>query len=168
MKCEKIQEFLSPYLENELSKEEKGAVKNHLQTCSSCSSLLSNLEEIHESLAGFPELEVSQDLRKRLLAIPSKKRKFSLGLDFFLRPSLQPVLAVASVFLILISFYFFHPNKKSINQSLERQVHIGYSKIVRLYTKTGYFKEDLNAFKDNFLGSLQQQKTKLLGGNEDE
>jgi hypothetical protein len=168
MKCEKILELLSPYIENELNTEEKAAVKNHLQSCSSCSSLLSSLEEIHVSLADFPELEVSQDLRKRLYAIPSKKRKFNLGLDFFLRPSLQPVLAVASIFFILISFYFFHPNKKSIHQSLERQVHLGYSKIVKLYAKTGYLKEDLNAFKDNFLGSLQQQKTKLLGGNEDE
>jgi len=168
MKCEKIEELLSPYLENELSAEENIAVKHHLKTCPSCSSLLSSLEEIHESLTDFPELEVSQSLRERLYALPRKKRKFSLALDFFLRPSLQPVLAVASVFFILLSFYFFHPNKKSINQSLEQQLHLGYSKIVRLYAKTGYFKEDLNAFKENFLDSLQQRKTELLGGNEDE
>ncbi len=168
MKCEKILELLSPYVENELSAEEKVAVKNHLQTCPSCSSLLLNLEETHESLADFPELEVSQDLLERLYALPRKKRKFNLGLDFFLRPSFQPVLAVVSIFFILISFYFFHPNKKSIHQSLERQVHLGYSRIVRLYAKTGYFKEDLSAFKDNFLESLQEQKTKLLGGDEDE
>lgn len=167
MKCEKIEELLSLYLENDLSSEEKAAVKNHLQTCSSCSSLLSSLEEIHESLTDFPELGVSQDLRERLYALPRKKRKFNLGLDFFLRPSLQPVLAVASIFFILISFYFFHPNKKSINQSLERQVHLGYSKIVKLYAKGGYFKEDLNAFKNNVLDSLQQEKTKLIGGGED-
>jgi predicted anti-sigma-YlaC factor YlaD len=167
MKCEKIEELLSPYLENDLSSEEKAAVKNHLQTCSSCSSLLSRLEEIHESLTDFPELDVSQDLRERLYALPRKKRKFSLGLDFFLRPSLQPVLAVASIFFIMISFYFFHPNKKSINQSLERQVHLGYSKIVKLYTKGGYFKEDLNAFKNSVLDSLQKEKTKLIGGDED-
>jgi len=167
MKCEKILELLSPYVENELSAEEKAAVKHHLQTCPNCSSLLSNLEEIHESLADFPELEVSQDLLERLYTLPRKKRKFNLGLDFFLRPSLQPVLAVACIFFILISFYFFHPNKKSIHQSLERQVHLGYSKIVRLCAKTGYLKEDLSAFKENILDSLQQQKTKLLGGNED-
>ena len=167
MKCEKIEELLSPYLENDLSSEEQAAVKNHLQTCSNCSSLLSQLEEIHESLTDFPELDVSQDLRERLYALPRKKRKFSLGLDFFLRPSLQPVLAVASIFFILISFYFFHPNKKSINQSLERQVHLGYSKITKLYTKGGYFKEDLNAFKNNVLDSLQKEKTKLIGGDED-
>lgn len=167
MKCEKIEELLSSYLENELSTEEKAGVKSHLQTCPRCSSLLSSLEEAHESLVGFPELEVSQDLLKRLHALPRKKRKFSLGLDFFLRPSLQPVFAVATVFLILLSFYIFHPNKKHINSSIERQLHLGYSKIEKLYAKTGHFKEDLNAFKDNFLNSLQQRKAKLLGGNED-
>jgi len=167
MKCEKIEEFLSLYLENELTTEEKTAVKNHLQTCPSCSSLLSSLEEVHDSLIDFPELEVSKDLRQRLQAIPRKKKKFNLGLDFFLRPSLQPVLAVASIFFVLISFYFFHPDKKSIHQSLEQQLHLGYSKVVKLYSKAGYLKQDLSAFKDNFLDSLQQQKTSLLGGNED-
>jgi len=91
MKCEKIEELLSSYIENELSVEDKAAIKNHLQNCPRCSSLLSSLEESHESLVDFPELEVSQDLLKRLYALPRKKRKFSLGLDFFLRPSLQPV-----------------------------------------------------------------------------
>lgn len=167
MKCEKIEELLSPYIENELSAEEKAAVKSHLQTCPNCSSLLSRLEEVHQSLADFPELDVNQGLMKRLYALPSKKRKFSLGLDFFLRPSLQPVLALATVFLVLLSFYFFHPNKELINRSLERQLNLGYSKIEKLYAKAGHFKEDLNALKENFLDSLQQQKTNLLSGGED-
>lgn len=168
MKCEIIEELLSPYIENELSAEEKAAVENHLQTCPSCSSLLSSLEEVNKSLIDFPELDVSQDLLEKLYALPSKKRKFNLGLDFFLRPSLQPALAVASIFFVLLSFYFFHSNKKSINLTIEQQFHLGYSKIVKLYAKAGNFKEDLNAFKGNFLDSLEQKKTKLIGGGEDQ
>ncbi|MGB2843782.1 MAG: zf-HC2 domain-containing protein, partial [Candidatus Aminicenantaceae bacterium] len=93
MECEKIEELLSPYLEDELSLEEKKEVKKHLKTCKSCSVLYSFMEETKESLADFPELEISEDLLDRLYSIPGKKKRFKLGFDFLLRPSLQPVLA---------------------------------------------------------------------------
>ncbi len=113
MKCKKIEELLSPYLEDELSPEEKGAVAKHLKTCENCSLLFSLMEETKESLADIPELEVSENLLDRLYSIPSKKKKFKLRLpnfDFLVRPSLQPVLTVATIMLIMISFYFFGPN----------------------------------------------------------
>jgi len=167
MKCEKIEKLLSPYLEDELSQEEKKTVENHLEMCPNCSSLLSFIKEAKNSLSEFPELEVSDSLLERLHALPNKKKKFKLGLDFFLRPSFQPVFAVASIFLILLSFYFFNPDKNLINKSIDRQIHLGYSKIEKLYTKAGSYKGNLTALKDNFLDSFKQKKTNLLGGGED-
>jgi predicted anti-sigma-YlaC factor YlaD len=168
MKCEKIEELLSPYLENELSPEEKGAVAKHLKTCENCSLLFSFMEETKESLAGIPELEVSENLLDRLYSISSKKKRFKLrlpSLDFLVRPSLQPVLTVATIMLIMISFYFFGPNKSSIDKSISRQIHLGYSKIERLYAKAESFTASLGEHKDNILVSLKN--IKLLGGNED-
>ncbi len=168
MKCKKIEELLSPYLEDELSPEEKGAVAKHLKTCENCSLLFSYMEETKESLAGIPELEVSENLLDRLYSISSKKKRFKLrvpSFDFLVRPSLQPVLTVATIMLIMISFYFFGPSKSSIDKSISRQIHLGYSKIERLYAKAESFTASLGEHKDNILVSLKN--IKLLGGNED-
>lgn len=168
MKCEKIEELLSPYLEDELSPEEKGAVAKHLKTCENCSLLFSLMKETQESLAGIQELEVSENLLDRLYSIPSKKKRFKLRLpnfDFLVRPSLQPVLTVATIMLIMISFYFFGPDKSSIDKSVSRQIHLGYSKIERLYAKAESFTASLGEYKDNILVSLKN--IKLFGENED-
>ncbi len=168
MKCKKIEELLSPYLEDELNPEEKGAVAKHLKTCENCSLLFSLMKETQESLADIPELEVSENLLDRLYSIPREKKRFKLRLpnfDFLVRPSLQPVLTVATIMLIMISFYFYGPNKSSIDKSISRRIHLGYSKIERLYAKAESFTASLGEHKDNLLVSLKN--IKLLGGNED-
>ncbi|MFC2169589.1 anti-sigma factor family protein [Acidobacteriota bacterium] len=162
MDCERIEQLLSPYLEDELSPEEKQAVGEHLKTCQDCSELLSFLTSTRLALANFPEAEVSESLLKRLYQIPQKKKRFSLGLDFFLRPSLQPVLTIATVLLTLVSFYFFHPNRNLINKSINRQIHQGYSEVGRLYTKAESFTASLGEYKELILFSLKE--TKLFGG----
>ncbi|MGB8952122.1 MAG: zf-HC2 domain-containing protein [Candidatus Aminicenantales bacterium] len=163
MKCRQIEELLSPYLENALNTDMKAAIEIHLQSCKSCAILLSLLKETSSSLAEFPELEPSPDLLARLHAIPEKavpvharKKKFNFRLDFLLKPSLQPVFAVASVFLIIFSFYFFHPDRKLINQSISRQFHRGYSQIEKLYVKAEEATDNLGAFTDSFIDSLKK------------
>ena len=168
MKCEKIEELLPPYLEDELSPEEKRAVEKHLKTCENCSMLFSFMQESRESLADFPEFEVSEDLLDRLYSIPSKKKKFKLSFpsfDFLLRPALQPVLSAATIVLIIISFYFFNPDKSLIDKSINRQIHLGYSKIERLYAKAESFTDSMGEHKDNILVSLKN--IELFGGTED-
>lgn len=165
MKCEKIEELLSPYLEDDLSPAEKKAVEEHLKTCQSCSDLLSFLAESQESLADFPQLEVSEDLLDRLFTIPSEKKRFNFSLDFLLRPSLQPIFAAATILMIIVSFYLFHPNKRSIDKSIDRHAHLGYSKIERIYAKAESFTDSLGAYKDSILVSLKDVNP--FGGNED-
>lgn len=165
MQCERIEELLSPYLEDELNPEEKRAVESHLRTCPSCAGLLSLLKETKESLADFPEIDVSESLFERLSTIPTRKKRLRISLDFLLRPSLQPVLAGAMVLLMMISFYLFHPNRDNIDKSVNRQVHLGYSKIEKLYARAESFTDNLGAHKDNILVSLK--KMNPFGGNED-
>lgn len=165
MRCESIEELLSPYLEDELNPEERRAVESHLRTCQSCAALLSSMKETKESLASFPELEPSDGLLDRLYTIPEKKRRFKINLDFLLQPSLQPILAAATILMMVISFYLFNPNRQNINNSVNRQVHLGYSKIEKLYVKAESFTDNLGAYKDNVLVSLK--KINPFGGNED-
>jgi len=165
MKCERIEELLSPYLEDELDPEERRATESHLRTCQSCAALLSFMKKTKESLASFPELELSDGLFDRLYTIPEKKRRFQINLDFLLQPTLQPILAAATILMMMISFYLFNPNRQNINNSVNRQVHLGYSKIEKLYAKAESFTDNLGAYKDNVLVSLE--KINPFGGNED-
>jgi hypothetical protein len=106
----------------------------------------------------MPELEVSERLMEKLYSLPREKRKWRFSLDFLVKPSLQPVFAVATVFFILFSFYFFNPDRKLIDRSIDRQVHIGLGKVEKLYAKTGSFTDSLGEYKDNVLGSFKNLK----------
>ncbi len=165
MRCELIEELLSPYLEDELSQEEKKAVKEHLEACKNCSLLFSYIRETRESLTGFPEIEVSENLQARLYSIPGKKKRFKLSFNFRLRPSLQPILAGAMGILMLLSLYFLNSDKILSSKSMSRQIHLGYSKVGKLYARAETFVDTLAEHKDNILVSIKNLK--LLGGNED-
>jgi len=153
-----LEELLSLYSEGELNAEERLQVEAHLQTCPSCAELLAALRETRASLQAIPELEVSRELLARLSALPAKKKRFSFSLDFLLRPSLQPVLTVATVFLIMVSFYFFNPDKKQFDRAIDRQLHLGYNQVEKIYAKAGSVTDRLDSYKDTFLGSLKNLK----------
>lgn len=155
MECKHIEELLSPYIEDELNLKEKQIVEEHLKSCQKCTDLFLSIKETTMTLADFPEVEVSKNLLERLYKTPVKKRKFKISFDFLGQPSLQPILAAVSVFLILISCYIYNPNKNLINKSLNRQIHIGYSKIGRLVAKAESFSDFLGGYKENIIVSLK-------------
>ncbi len=165
MACEKIQDLLSPYLDGELTSEAKAEVDAHLSSCRECAELLSLLRIATDSLASFPEVEPSRDLKAKLYAIPDRKKKPRFSLDFLVKPSLQPVFTAATVLLIIFSFYMFGPYKKDIDKSVNRQIHRGYSRLEKLYAKAGSVTDSLGATADNILVSLK--KINPLGKNEE-
>lgn len=154
MQCENIHDLLSPYLDDELSIEERDLVDRHLLQCTDCAALFAFLKDTHEGLADFPELEPSRELLAKIYEIPSRPRLFSL--KFFLKPSLQPVFTAATMLMILGSFYFFHPDRARINNAINRNLHIGYAKIERLYAHAEAFTTSLGKYKDDFLVSLER------------
>jgi hypothetical protein len=165
MACEKIQDLLSPYLDGELTPEEKASVEAHLSSCRECAELLSLLRVATESLAAFPEVEPGPDLKAKLYAIPDRKKNFRFGLDFLVKPALQPVLAAATIFLIIFSFYMFGPYKKDINKTVNREIHRGYSQVEKLYAKAGSVTDSLGAYANDIFVSLK--KINPLGKNEE-
>jgi hypothetical protein len=166
MNCERIEELLSSFLEGELSASEKSLVERHLATCQACASLYSALQETREALFGFPEAEITESLASKLYAIPERRKKFSFSLDFLLKPSLQPIFATAAIFLTVLSFYLFNPDKKYIDRTIDQKIHLGYSQVEKLYAKAGSWTDRLVDYKDNVLGSLKNWK--VLGGKKDE
>ncbi len=166
MTCDRMEELLSPYLEGELGDEDRRLVALHLEVCPDCRRLLAALTETRAALSGFPELEVSESLRARLLAIPEKKKRLPLALDFLLRPSLQPVFATAAVFMTLVSFYLFGPYKTAIDRTIDRKLHHGYSQVERLYVKAGSFRDRLEDRKDNLIVSIKNLE--IFSGSQDQ
>lgn len=166
MRCEHIEELLSAFLEGDLSPEKKARVGDHLAGCPDCTSLLVDLRRTQQALSHFPEVEVSPGLQARLAAIPSRKKKFSLTIDFVLKPSLQPVFAAGAIFMTLLSFYLFNPDKKAIDRTIDQKIHIGYSQVEKLYARAGSLTERLGDTANNFLGSVKNWR--IFSGNEDE
>ena len=158
MKCEKMEELLSLYAEGETNPDERELVEAHLRACASCSELLSLLKETKLALTSLPELEVSEQLLSKLYAIPEPKKKSHFSFEFLLKPSLQPIMTVATVFLIIGSLYFFNPNRRLIDKAIDRQVHLGYGKVEKLYASAGSVTDSLGSYADNFLGSLKNLK----------
>lgn len=157
MECERMDALISPYLDGDLGSVEKASVETHLHGCTRCREMLELLREVSASLRNLPEVEVSPDLQRRLLAIPDRKRRFRFSLDFLVRPALQPVLAAATVLLTVVSFYAFSPQRGAINKSIERQFHLGYHTIGKLYTRAESFTSSLAGYKDNFVVALQNK-----------
>jgi hypothetical protein len=124
------------------------------------------MRETRESLASFPEVDVSEGLVEKLYELPLKKKKFQFVTDFLLRPSLQPIMAAATVLLVVVSFYAFHPERSAINRSIERQYKIGVGKVEKLYAEAESLTHTLGEFKDNLLVSIKNFKP--FRGNEDE
>lgn len=157
MECKHIEKLLSPYLDNELDPIERLQVEKHLNQCSSCAHLYAALQETMDVLSEMPELEINDDLRELLYTIEQKKSKsgFKSRLEFLLQPAFQPVMAAAAIIMVLLSAYTFHPNRSQIDKAIERQLHIGYSKISRLVSKAESFTESLKGQKETILVSLK-------------
>jgi len=166
MTCERIEELLSAFLEGELSQAEKALVEAHFAGCPNCAALLAGLSRTQKALTDFPELEVSPDLQARLAGIPERKKKFSFSFDFLLKPALQPVFAAATIFMTLLSFYLFNPDKKNIDRAINQKVHSGYNQVEKLYAKAGSFTDRLGDSAENVLVSVKNWK--IFGGKEDE
>jgi anti-sigma factor RsiW len=166
MRCERIEELLSALLDGELSPAEKALVESHLADCPDCTSLLNILRRAQQVLTGFPEVEVSPRLQARLAAIPERKKKFSLTFDFVLKPALQPVFAAGAIFMTLLSFYLFNPDKKAIDRTIDQKIHTGYSQVEKLYARAGSLTDRLGDTANNILGSVKSWK--VFGGNEDD
>jgi hypothetical protein len=166
MECERIEELLSAFLEDELSPAEKALVEAHLAGCPECSSLLGVLRRAQQALTGFPEIEVNADLQDRLAAIPGRKKRFSFAFDFLLKPSLQPVFAGAAIFMTFLSFYLFNPNKQAIDRTIDYKIHSGYSQMEKLYARAGSLTDRLGDTANHIFASVKNWK--IFGGSEDD
>ena len=155
MTCERFEELLSAYLEGELEAGESREMEAHAASCPACAELLAIFRETRAALAGFPEVEPSPALMAKLYAIPEKKSFFKPVLDFLVRPDLQPVFATFSALFIAASFVFFAPQGRGIQKAINRQLHLGYNQVEKLYAKAGSLTDELGSLKSTVVESIK-------------
>jgi len=155
MTCERIEELLSAYLEDDLTGEQKREVDAHLAGCPACAGLLAVLRETRAALAGFPEVEPSPVLMAKLYAIPEKKRFFKPVVRFLLRPDLQPVYTAFSVLFIALSFVLFAPQGSGIRKEIDRQVHLGYGQVEKIYVKAESLTDEIGSLSNTVVDSIK-------------
>lgn len=120
MKCDKILELLPLYAENMLSKEEQGAVCEHLAACPSCQEELRFLKKITEEASNLPEIELSKGfdeaLRNKLLAEKNKTAP-----AFYYKKHWKKMFAVvASVAVIALSVTALNTEFYKFNEEILR------------------------------------------------
>jgi anti-sigma factor RsiW len=173
MSCDRIQDLIAGYVDNDLPAADKALVESHCAACADCAGLLAALKDAGEALASFPEVEPSPALLEKLYEIPVRKRGRRWSLGFFLKPSLQPILAAATVFMALVSLYFLNPDRKAFDKAVSREFHRGISRIERLYAEAESVTDSLGAYASNVftalkalnpLGPREDKKTESKGG----
>lgn len=87
MKCSKIQQLLSNYVDGSVSKDEKRTIEDHLKTCTSCQNELEMLQKLGQALDTEGRVPVSNNF-KNLVLNRIKKSRIPLRFrrPFFLRP----------------------------------------------------------------------------------
>jgi predicted anti-sigma-YlaC factor YlaD len=163
MDCEQIADLLSSYLDDDLSREETRLVEKHLESCADCRELMEYLRRAQAAMRSLPEIEVPADLLQRLNAIPSCKSRFRSSLDWLMRPSLQPALGAAAIFLTLFSIYAFNPNRDHIQKTLDVGFHKSISRVERIWARAESLTQALAGYTDDILVSLKN----LVGENQD-
>ncbi len=165
MTCDAIRESFSALLDGEPTAAERSRIESHLAGCPDCRELLALMGESRAALASFPEAGINPALLAELYAIPETKKPFFVRLNRFFLPRLQPALAVLSAVLIMASMYAFHPNRKLIDRSLSRRVHLAYGQVEKLYARAEGLTGRLGEMTSSVLDSVKSSK--LLGGDEE-
>ena len=112
MNCLKVQDLLSPYLDQALSEEEMSLVEKHLKKCSSCSQELADLKNTLNMIQTLPELplpdDFQMDLHRKLVAAKQETAKNKRKGWLYHFPSRWASLSMAAV-LLLVLYTFISP-----------------------------------------------------------
>lgn len=147
MKCLEVEELISAYLEDELSKEQAREVELHLVGCESCRRLK---EKVDELIHVFPDLEeeVPFFLKNRLYYIPESQEIIELNQNRL--GYLKWVAAVIGTFVLMLNLFYF----TNIFPAANRALHSLMARIKTITVETGAFFEKVKDSRGAVLASV--------------
>jgi anti-sigma factor RsiW len=75
MTCAEASQQLTAYLDEEIDPVDRSALEGHLAGCVACTGLLASLRNVAGSFTTLPQIEVSTDFRRRVLAAIEDQRR---------------------------------------------------------------------------------------------
>lgn len=107
MNCAEFEGLLSDFLENDLEVASAGKMRDHLDSCPSCSTLLEEVTELRKSLSDFPWIEPDEKLVDCILERTSGRAREKCGTWSPVMAWFKPVFTQRHVFATLMILVFF-------------------------------------------------------------
>jgi anti-sigma factor RsiW len=111
MKCSRIRNMISPYVDEELTPDEKKAFASHVQSCPACREELEEVQSLHRLFASAERFEAPYGFETRVMAylgeikeggILSRLRNLVAGRPLFLR-TMEVAFALVVMLIGVIS-----------------------------------------------------------------
>ncbi|MFB3902941.1 MAG: anti-sigma factor [Acidobacteriota bacterium] len=106
MNCSRFETLLSDYVDGTLDPRVRAALEQHREICSSCTSLVQEVQSIRAQLADFPTLEPSEQLIEAIIEKTTGRFRVRSLWDDLIVPTLRPFLTQRFAFATLIMFVF--------------------------------------------------------------
>ncbi len=179
MDCSQTELWLSEYIEASLPAEETEQVRRHLETCSNCSALASEMRSILSLCEQYPSLEMDPDFVEKILLRTSgrpRTRSFRERLNvYFVRPLLTPRFAVGAGLATL--FLFFSVNvmgprlsgavsslsPQELLRFIDRGVSQLYGKGLKANETKNEWQAQFSRFKNNTWNGLRSVMEQMNG-----
>lgn len=102
VKCEKLLEMISPYLDGELQEEEKEEFLAHLEQCPQCKKEVEELEQLLHDFSEIPEVELPDGFHEELMAKIKDSVVVPISIQKKKNTPWRKIIAVAAVFAIVV------------------------------------------------------------------
>lgn len=122
MKCpDEIIEIMHELLDDEIDEEKKRKLVNHLRGCKECQALFNEFKKTIAFVKSTSTIQAPENFTESILAsLPKEKKK--IGIQRWLRN--HPLLAAASLFLVLMMGSFFSSWNENREFSVSKQPNL--------------------------------------------
>src|SRR3954470_3867480 len=118
---EQIIELMHDYLDEEITPEQEGTLREHLQSCKDCEAIFNELKKTIAFVKSVSYMEAPDDFTANVLArLPKEKRK--IWMQRWLKN--HPMLAAASLFFILMMGSLFSTWNQDREFSVSKQKNL--------------------------------------------
>ncbi len=100
MKCDKVLKLLSPYQDNELGKDIRDEIANHIKRCNSCEREFEKLNRIYADIKSLEEMEPHENFTINVMSIVKGiKDKWSFGKSVYIYSSVFTLFFILGILL---------------------------------------------------------------------
>ncbi|MCK4836485.1 MAG: zf-HC2 domain-containing protein [Candidatus Aminicenantes bacterium] len=141
MECKKVESFISKYIENDVTEQERKEISSHLKQCKNCQQLKENIENM---IYLYPELqeEIPFFLKNKLYNIFefTEEKEIKYGYSKWV------AAGVGTLVLFLNLFYF-----TNIYPAANKSLHIALARVEKFVVETKAFIEEFKVSNKNVL-----------------